>query len=134
MTNWEVAKIKTQIAIEEGYKAIAMDTGQNTVILHDRGTIDSKAYTDIDTWNKILKDNGWTEKSLGADRYDCVIHLVTAAIGAEQYYTTENNSARRESLEEAKLLDQVFFFLLLLSFIYFIINDITHFSFSFLID
>lgn len=27
-------------------------------------------------------------------RYDAVVHLVTAAIGAEKFYTTENNTAR----------------------------------------
>jgi hypothetical protein len=34
-----------------------------------------------------------------------VIHLVTAAIGAEKYYTTENNAARTETKEEARALD-----------------------------
>lgn len=34
-----------------------------------------------------------------------MIHLVTAAIGAEKYYTTENNTARTESLEQARDLD-----------------------------
>lgn len=38
-------------------------------------------------------------------RYDAVIHLVSAAIGAEKYYTTENNAARTETIEEAQALD-----------------------------
>ncbi len=38
-------------------------------------------------------------------RYDAVIHLVTAAIGAEDYYTTDNNDARDESIEQARIMD-----------------------------
>ena len=34
-------------------------------------------------------------------RYDLVLHLVTAANGAEKYYTLENNAARSESVELA---------------------------------
>ena len=35
------------------------------------------------------------------DNYDAVIHMVTAAKGAEKYYTTENNKARTESIPES---------------------------------
>lgn len=35
-----------------------------------------------------------------------VIHLTTAAEGAETYYTLQNNEARTEDLESAKILDQ----------------------------
>lgn len=38
-------------------------------------------------------------------RYDAVIHMVTAAIGAERFYTTENNSVRTETPEQARELD-----------------------------
>jgi hypothetical protein len=38
-------------------------------------------------------------------RYDAVIHLVSAAIGAEKYYTTENNAARSETIDQARALD-----------------------------
>jgi len=38
-------------------------------------------------------------------RYDAVIHLVSAAIGAEKFYTTENNAARFETVEQARDLD-----------------------------
>jgi hypothetical protein len=48
---------------------------------------------------------------LSHERYDCVLHLVTAALGAEQYYTKDNNSARRESLAEAIEIDNVSCFL-----------------------
>ncbi len=35
-------------------------------------------------------------------RYEGVIHLVTAADGAEDFYETETNEARYEGLEQAK--------------------------------
>jgi len=38
-------------------------------------------------------------------RYDLVLHLVTAANGAEAFYTNANNTARRETAEEARDLD-----------------------------
>ena len=34
-----------------------------------------------------------------------VLHLVTAAHGAEEFYTTTNNEARTETVEEAQALD-----------------------------
>ena len=34
-----------------------------------------------------------------------IVHLVTAAIGAEEYYTLENNEARYEGVDLAKKLD-----------------------------
>lgn len=36
------------------------------------------------------------------DRYDGILHLVTAACGAEEHYTLDNNEARREDVETAK--------------------------------
>jgi hypothetical protein len=39
-------------------------------------------------------------------RYEAVIHLETAANGAEKFYTGENNQARYESAEEARSLDR----------------------------
>jgi hypothetical protein len=38
-------------------------------------------------------------------RYTAVLHLVTAANGAEPFYTLENNETRLESAEEARRLD-----------------------------
>jgi hypothetical protein len=38
---------------------------------------------------------------------DMVIHLVTAADGAEEFYTLENNAARTETPQVAKMLDKM---------------------------
>jgi len=48
---------------------------------------------------------GVTNSQLRDQRYDAVLHLVTAADGAEKYYDNETNSARYESIEEARVKD-----------------------------
>ena len=39
-------------------------------------------------------------------RYNAVLHMTTAADGAEGFYTSENNPSRMEGVEEAKILDK----------------------------
>ena len=55
----------------------------------------------------ILQETGWSENFVCNERYDLVVHLVTAAIGAEKYYTLENNQARWENLDQAKKIDGI---------------------------
>jgi hypothetical protein len=53
-----------------------------------------------------MDEEGWTWTTLRDRRYDRVIHLTTAAIGAEKNYTLANNAARHEGVELARSLDQ----------------------------
>jgi hypothetical protein len=46
-----------------------------------------------------------TDLQLYSRRYHAVVHLVTAAIGAEKFYTLANNAARSESVEQVCILD-----------------------------
>ncbi|KAL0487386.1 rasef [Acrasis kona] len=102
---WESGLLKTQMSLEDAFTAIAKASGKPTVILCDRGVMDGSAYLDKPTWEALLDQNGWSEPKLRDARYDCVVHLVTAAIGAENYYTLANNLARTESKEVAAELD-----------------------------
>jgi thymidylate kinase len=77
---------------------------QDTVIIYDRGLIDGNAYIDDKGFDIILEQYGYTKEQLMA-KYDAVFHIVTAALGAEEYYTLANNSARSEKPEDARLLD-----------------------------
>lgn len=77
---------------------------KDVVIFYDRGMLDSKAYMDYADFIKVLKENGLDETE-ARDSYDAVFHLVTAAIGAEEYYTTQNNAARKESPTQAAIAD-----------------------------
>ena len=79
--------------------------GIKAVVICDRGAMDPSAYIDRELWLRMLKELGVDETDLRDHRYDCVVHLVTAAKGAEAFYTTDSNSVRSEGLEMARRLD-----------------------------
>lgn len=100
----QVELMRTQIRLEDAFAAVC--AGSPSVVLCDRGVLDGRAYVDDSTWSKMLDEVGEDTQQLRDERYDAVVHLVTAAIGAEQYYTLENNAARTESREDATALDR----------------------------
>lgn len=54
-----------------------------------------------------MDDLGVSTVQIRDNRYDSVIHMVTAADGAVKFYETEiNGEARYESVDEAKLKDE----------------------------
>ena len=59
--------------------------------------MDGSAYTDDNVWQALLDETGWNHIQLRDRRYEAVIHMVTAADGAEKFYTDENNQARYET-------------------------------------
>jgi len=67
--------------------------------------MDIAAYLPEKQWAELLAYAKYHEDHFMA-RYDMVVHLVTAADGAEKHYTTSNNAARTETAEEAKTLDK----------------------------
>ena len=67
--------------------------------------MDPSAYMPREQWLQMLKEMGLEEVALRDHRYDCVVHLVTAAKGAESFYTLDNNSTRTEGLDLAARLD-----------------------------
>ncbi len=99
--------LKYQLQKEKIYDEVAklIHRNKKVVIIHDRGVIDNKAYIGQKKFNQILRKLDLKEINL-MDRYDMVIHLVTAADGKEEYYTVENNKHRRETVDEAKELDK----------------------------
>lgn len=74
---------------------------KNVLIICDRGAIDPSAYINEECWSKILKDTHLNMNDLRDNRYNQVIHMVTAADGASNYYTLKNNAARFEDIEQA---------------------------------
>ena len=78
---------------------------EKVAILYDRGILDNRAYITHDEFAKIIKKRNISEADI-IKRYDLVIHLVTAAIGKDEYYTTLNNAARTETKEEAREMDK----------------------------
>jgi CYTH domain-containing protein/thymidylate kinase len=104
---YEEANLELQLAFEETYvRAVnRIFPERKKVILLDRGVMDIKAFVSKEEFRLMLKKKGLKEVAL-RDRYSGVIHLVTAAEGAEAFYTTENNEARLETPEEARALDR----------------------------
>lgn len=89
---------------EQHYLKIANGIKRNVVILCDRGVLDCAAYMGAESYQRMIKRLGYTQDEL-RKRYHLVIHLVTAADGAEGFYTLANNAARSETAEEARALD-----------------------------
>jgi len=97
--------IKTKMALEDLYYNLAAASSQPCVIICDRGTMDTAAYMNDEDFDILLDDHNWNRIDLRDKRYDAVIHMVTAAIGAEKFYTTENNAARTEDMNQARDLE-----------------------------
>lgn len=68
--------------------------------------MDGSAYCDENVWQAILDETGWSTIHLRDRRYEAVIHMVTAADGAQTFYTSVNNQARYENIPEAVALDK----------------------------
>lgn len=58
-----------------------------------------------DSYENVLKRNGWNTVEIRDNRYNQVVHLITAANGAEEFYNTEDNPCRTEGIELARELD-----------------------------
>ncbi|CAG9329645.1 unnamed protein product [Blepharisma stoltei] len=97
--------MQMQMALEDTFTEIASATREKSVILCDRGLMDGSAYISPELWQVILDERGWSVVHLRDRRYEAVIHLVTAAQGAEEHYTVMNNEARYEGLEAARQTD-----------------------------
>ena len=103
--------MKLQVALEDSFieigKMAATSGGSDVVILIDRGLMDGSAYVSKGQWQALMDDMGLSTVQIRDNRYDAVIHMVTAADGAESFYMTQSlGEARYESVEEAKLKDE----------------------------
>lgn len=97
--------IRFQMYAEDYFTRLAEMSKSPSIILCDRGTCDPAAYVSKEEFQAIMDEEGWTWTTLRDRRYDRVIHLVTAAIGAEDFYTLSNNNARHEGVDLARELD-----------------------------
>ena len=98
----ERAILETQLALEDSFMRLAETCQKPVLIVCDRGTLDISAYISAEMWNDITAKAG-TDTNALRNRYDAVLHLVSAADGAEQYYTTATNAARYEQMNEEGL-------------------------------
>uniref|UniRef100_A0A7S2Y211 NadR/Ttd14 AAA domain-containing protein n=1 Tax=Fibrocapsa japonica TaxID=94617 RepID=A0A7S2Y211_9STRA len=78
---------------------------KGAVLLCDRGLMDGAAYIEPQLWQRLLKELCLETVGIREGRYTAVMHLITAAIGAEAHYTLANNASRSETLAQARQMD-----------------------------
>ena len=98
----ELAILQTQLALEDSFMRLAETCTKPTFVVCDRGTMDISAYISHDMWHELC-DRCDTDPNQLRQRYDAVLHLVSAADGAEQYYTLATNANRYEQANEEGL-------------------------------
>lgn len=98
----ERAILETQLALENQFVKLAEVCTKPVLVVCDRGTMDISAYMKPEEWEEITAMAG-TDSNRLRERYDAVLHLVSAADGAEQYYTTATNATRYEQANEEGL-------------------------------
>jgi hypothetical protein len=99
--------VATQLALEDAL-AHTLDPSDRRFIICHRGTLDPLAYWLHHGWPEDEFFN-FTRTRLKDHyrRYTAVIHLVTAADGAEEYYTRWPEAHRHEKIEDAIRLDKL---------------------------
>lgn len=98
----ERAILETQLALENQFLQLAQVCEKPVLIVCDRGAMDISAYIKPEEWDEITRMAGTNSNAL-RESYDAVLHLVSAADGAEQYYTTATNATRYEQANEEGL-------------------------------
>ncbi|UTX42889.1 thymidylate kinase [Encephalitozoon hellem] len=106
---FQVDVLNVMMRIEDVYNGIGGELasrGENVIVIYDRGVMDCSAYLDKDEWRAVCSEAGVCSDEVRDKRYDCVIHLVSAAEGAPLYYGRDNNSARSEDISKALALEK----------------------------
>lgn len=92
-----------QLSLENMAEKVAHTSNKDTIIVCDRGLMDSKAYVTEDEFQQLLAERGMSEND-ALERYDLAIHLRSAAFGKEEFYNLENK-ARTENIKQAREKD-----------------------------
>lgn len=91
--------------MENYFENLAKLQTKDVLIVCDRGACDTFAYCSEEVKNAVLEKENWTIDFLNHHRYDKIIHMVTAAMGAQDFYGLDNN-ARYESAREGINIDR----------------------------
>jgi CYTH domain-containing protein/predicted ATPase len=87
-------------------KAAKSLRGAKPIIICDRGIMDGLAYTNPEHFQELCAKFRGDITMFRDKRYRAVMHLRTAALGAEDFYSLENNETRTETPKEARALDE----------------------------
>jgi hypothetical protein len=69
--------------------------------------MDAIAYMKPEHWERMKMENNWNEVELRDSRYHQVIHMVSAAKGAEDFYHMDSRVSCHEGIELARQLDDL---------------------------
>ncbi|CAL1545530.1 unnamed protein product, partial [Lymnaea stagnalis] len=99
--------IRTMMVIEETFHHLAEARHRDVLLICDRGVMDGSAYLPVQDWITMKQQNNWNDVDLRDNRYDQIIHMVSAAKGAEDFYTIIGHKTRSEGIEGARKLDSI---------------------------
>ncbi|RVE54786.1 hypothetical protein evm_000553 [Chilo suppressalis] len=97
--------LKTMIQLENTFFELGRTCQRNCLIICDRGAMDASAFISKEKWEALLSSNNWNSVELRDNRYNHIVHMVSAANGAEDFYSTEDHACRSEGVELARELD-----------------------------
>lgn len=84
-----------QMMLEDTFENIIVQhpnkENQRLFLLIENGVLEQKAYTTEREWAQVLVETEVTETQM-LDRYDIVIHMVTAADGAADHFNHLNQA------------------------------------------
>jgi len=103
---FENSLLQMQKGLEDSFAKLASYSKKPAVLICDRGAMDVAAFLTPEMWQAVLDEHQTREIDLRDGRYDAVIHVTTAAQGAEEFYSLDNNPARTETPEQAREADR----------------------------
>lgn len=109
LVQFEVSLVELQLQMELSMVQIAQSTGRPSVILYDRGLLDFAAYTPQEKWAQVMNHNQWICDGIlhCATKYDLILHLETAARGAEHAFSRGGVAATsKQEVDDARELDR----------------------------
>nr|XP_049695082.1 TRPL translocation defect protein 14 isoform X2 [Helicoverpa armigera] len=93
------------IQIENTFFELGRTCQRDCLIICDRGAMDASAFISREKWEAMLSTNNWNCVELRDNRYNHIVHMLSAANGAEDFYSTEDHACRSEGVELARELD-----------------------------
>ncbi|XP_055619554.1 TRPL translocation defect protein 14 isoform X2 [Toxorhynchites rutilus septentrionalis] len=97
--------LRTMIQIEDTFFELGKSCVRNCLIICDRGVMDASAFVSKEKWERMMRTNSWNPVELRDNRYNHIVHMVSAANGAEAFYSTEDHACRSEGVDLARELD-----------------------------
>lgn len=93
--------INMELEMRKTYeKAISISKDRKSLIVFDRGPIDTMMAISREEFDEIIKKFGTTYEEV-INSYDVVVHMETVAKKFPEMYTSDNNEARLQSIADS---------------------------------